>query len=133
MFNLSRPAGLLLFMCLLFATDSAQAQLSRNAMIGQMLMMGFPGSSAQSAWPRRLAAQIRRGEVGGVVMLGYNFKSRQSVTGLTSLFRQAAGRRKLFLALDMEGGASSGRLPQSLFGAGPNSKSSVPPSTNSRW
>jgi beta-N-acetylhexosaminidase len=90
---------------LVFASSAAQAQVSRNSMIGQMLMMGFPGSSAQGAWPRRLAAQIRRGQVGGVVMLGYNFKSRQGVTGLTGLFRQAAGARKLFLALDMEGGA----------------------------
>jgi beta-N-acetylhexosaminidase len=74
-------------------------------MIGQMLMMGFPGSNPDGSWPKRLAAQISRGQVGGVVMLGYNFKSKASVKRLTAMFRQAAGRRKLFIALDMEGGA----------------------------
>jgi len=87
------------------ATIPAQAAPGRNAMIGQMLMMGFPGSNAQGAWPKRLAAQIARGEVGGVVMLGYNFKSRKEVEGLTRLFRKAAGGRRVFIALDMEGGA----------------------------
>lgn len=88
----------------LASTSVAQAQ-SRNEMIGQMLMMGFPGSNPEGSWPKRLAAQISRGQVGGVVMLGYNFKSKDKVKRLTAMFRRAAGRRKLFIALDMEGGA----------------------------
>lgn len=83
----------------------AKADAELNKMIGQMLMMGFQGSNASSRGPKRLASQIARGEVGGVVMLGYNFKSKASVKGLTSLFRKAAGSRKVFLAVDMEGGS----------------------------
>ena len=84
---------------------NSNAAPNRDEMIGQMLMMGFTGSSANSSWPKLLASQIRRGEVGGVVMLGYNFKSKRGVNGLTSLFKNAAGARKVFIAVDMEGGS----------------------------
>lgn len=87
------------------AMPSAHAAPGLNTMIGQMLMMGFPGSNPNGSWPKRLSAQIARGEVGGVVMLGYNFKSKKGVKQLTTLFRRAAGNGKVFLALDMEGGA----------------------------
>jgi len=76
-----------------------------NKMIGQMLMMGFQGSSANAPGAKRLAKQINAGQVGGVVMLGYNFKSKSAVKGLTSLFKRAAGNQKVFLAVDMEGGS----------------------------
>lgn len=72
--------------------------------IGQMLVVGFLGSKAGDKWPKRLAGQIRKGEVGGVVFLGHNFKSRAGVAGLTKLFRQASPQVPVFLALDMEGG-----------------------------
>lgn len=83
----------------------ARADEALNAKIGQMLMLGFQGKSANSAGAKRLAAQIKRGEVGGVVMLGYNFASQPAIKGLTRLFRNAAGSRKVFLAVDMEGGS----------------------------
>lgn len=83
----------------------AKADAELNKMIGQMLMLGFQGTSAKGTGARRLAAQIKNGEVGGVVMLGYNFKSKPAVKGLTSLFKNAAGSRKVFLAVDMEGGS----------------------------
>ncbi len=86
-------------------SPKADAAPDREAMIGQMLMMGFTGSNSNGAWPKLLAAQIKRGEVGSVVMLGYNFKSKAGVNNLTSLFRRAAGARKVFIALDMEGGS----------------------------
>lgn len=89
----------------LFTGTSAEAAPDRKTMIGQMLMMGLPSSSAKSAFAKHLAAQISQGEVGGVVLLGHNFKSRAGVESLTKLFRKAAGRGKVFLALDMEGGA----------------------------
>lgn len=88
-----------------FITPSAAMAASQEAMIGQMLMLGFQGGSANGASAKRLASQIKRGEVGSVVFLGYNFKSKGQVKALTSLFKNAAGNNKLFLALDMEGGS----------------------------
>ena len=45
--------------CLCFSTAPAKADEQLNKMIGQMLMMGFQGASANGAGPKRLAAQIR--------------------------------------------------------------------------
>ena len=101
-FALSLTATLLLTL-----TNHAPAKADQelNNMIGQMLMLGFQGASAGSPGAKRLAAQIKRGEVGSVVMLGYNFKSKPAVKGLTNLFKSAAGANKVFLAVDMEGGS----------------------------
>lgn len=82
-----------------------RAEVPLEAKIGQMLMMGFQGSSAGSPGAQRLAGQIKRGEVGAVVMLGYNFGNKAAVKGLTSLFRQAGGATNVLLAVDMEGGS----------------------------
>ena len=75
-------------------------------MAGQMIMIGFPGSTVREDWPHTVADQIREGTVGGVIMLGYNFKNKEDVIGLTQLFRDAAQRKELppFIALDQEGG-----------------------------
>ena len=89
----------------MIASPSLAIEQNLDHKIGQMLMLGFQGAAPASVGAQRLAAQIRRGEVGGVVMLGYNFKRKQAVKGLTSLFRKAAGGSKIFLAVDMEGGA----------------------------
>lgn len=88
----------------LIQTTGASAA-DRKQMIGQMLMMGFTGANPNGSWAKTLTAQIKRGEVGGVVMLGYNFKTKASTEALTRLFRNAAGPRKVFIAVDMEGGA----------------------------
>lgn len=72
--------------------------------IGQMLMFGFSGSRPDGQWARRLSQQISDGEVGGVVFLGHNFKTREDVIGLTGMFGKARRDLPAFLALDMEGG-----------------------------
>lgn len=56
------------------------------AMAGQMLMMGFQGTTPEAPAARALARQIKAGHVGGVIMLGYNFESRAGVQGLTRLY-----------------------------------------------
>jgi hypothetical protein len=47
--------------------SAARAQL--RAMIGQMLVIGFPGTSVQEEWPARVAEMIGKGEIGGVLLL----------------------------------------------------------------
>ena len=99
---ISKIFASILFVCCISANATAA---DRNHMIGQMLMMGFQGGSANGTSAKRLASQIKKGQVGSVVFLGYNFKSKSSVKQLTSLFKNAAGNNKLFIALDMEGGS----------------------------
>ena len=84
-------------------TGAAEAA-SLDAMIGQMLMMGTLGASAESEWPQRLAQQIGAGQIGGVVLLGHNFKSRDGVAGMTAMFRKAQGKTPVLISLDQEGG-----------------------------
>lgn len=73
-------------------------------MIGQMLMLGFVGTSSAEDWPQQLAQQIRAGQVGGVIMLGRNFKDRDGTRSLTKLFRNSAAGSPVLIALDQEGG-----------------------------
>lgn len=77
---------------------------SIEIMAGQMIMIGFPGDSLQGKFPHRVAQQIREGKVGGVIMLGHNFKTKDDVIALTTLFREAANPLPPFIALDQEGG-----------------------------
>lgn len=75
-----------------------------RAIAGELLILGFSGSDAQSSSAQALAAQIRDGSVGGVVFVKDNIGGRDDVLGLTDLFSGAAPR-KLILAIDHEGGA----------------------------
>jgi beta-N-acetylhexosaminidase len=83
---------------------SFHAEPSLDLMIGQMLMLGFVGTSSAEEWPQQLAQQIRAGQVGGVIMLGRNFKDRDGTLSLTELFRNAAAGPPALIALDQEGG-----------------------------
>jgi hypothetical protein len=44
-------------------------------MIGQMLVVGFPGTAASDVWPSRAIGWVRDGKVGGVLLLGGNVRS----------------------------------------------------------
>lgn len=86
--------------------NPAEAQTaSLDERIGRMLLFGFTGADAQSASARALASDVAAGRVGGVLFLGYNVRSRAGVRSLTQLFRDAAGRRRIYLSIDQEGGA----------------------------
>src|SRR4051812_17658365 len=45
-----------------------EAEASLQAMIGQMLLIGFPGQSASEEWPRRTVRMIQDGRLGGIVL-----------------------------------------------------------------
>jgi beta-N-acetylhexosaminidase len=77
-----------------------------DVMIGQMLIFGFSGTRPDQPGARRLAAQLGRGEVGGVIFLGRNVKgfgaSAHNIQGLTRLFAETGGTP--FIMVDQEGG-----------------------------
>jgi beta-N-acetylhexosaminidase len=79
-------------------------EFSLTEKIGQMLVVGFRGASANEEWPQELAAQIRDGWVGGVLFLGHNVKSAGGVKGLLRSFKAAGGRLPPLLMVDQEGG-----------------------------
>ena len=67
--------------------------------VGQLIVTGFPGTSAPAWMTRRLA----RRELGGVVLFGYNVRSPSQVRALDARIQRAA-RGTALVALDQEGG-----------------------------
>jgi beta-N-acetylhexosaminidase len=82
---------------------------STAKLLGQRIMVGFPGTSA----PHWLVARIQRGEIGSVILFSGNIGSAAQVRALTSSL-QAAARAghnpSVLIAVDQEGGEVK-RLP----------------------
>lgn len=72
--------------------------------IGQMILVGFPGTRPAEPWPTRIAAMIADGRIGGVILFGHNIRGPKQVSGLTEAMIAAGGRLPPFVAVDQEGG-----------------------------
>ncbi len=72
--------------------------------VGQMIMIGFPGSEPGEAWPARAAAMIAEGRIGGVILFADNARNPAQVGRLTGSLAAAAGALPPFIAIDQEGG-----------------------------
>lgn len=104
--------GLCVFVCTLLAMPfAAQASDDLDAMLGQMLLIGFRGQTVTLGSP--IVKDIRAGRVGGVVLFDYDswYRTRGrnigSPTQLKKLVAdlQALSSTPLFIAIDQEGGA----------------------------
>ena len=71
-------------------------------LVGSRLVVGMDGTTASP----QLLERIRRGRVGGVILMGKNVRSAPQVRALTASLRTAAddGGRKLLIMTDQEGG-----------------------------
>ena len=72
--------------------------------IGQMLMVGFVGTSLDDPWPRRVVEQIADGSVGGVLILGRNVSTLEELSAMNRAFHDAAPADPPLIAIDQEGG-----------------------------
>jgi len=76
-----------------------------DRMIGQMLLLGFPGQKTSDAGVRQIAQQLETGQVGGVILMSRNIESPAQVKRLTRYLTDAASARPTpFVAVDQEGG-----------------------------
>jgi beta-N-acetylhexosaminidase len=75
-----------------------------RAIAGELLILGFSGTNAQSPSAQALAEQIHESAVGGVVFVKDNIGDKDEVLGLTGLF-SGGSPRKVIVAIDHEGGA----------------------------
>jgi beta-N-acetylhexosaminidase len=73
--------------------------------IGQMLVIGFPGSRPDEEWPRRAAAMIGDGRIGGVILFAQNVVSPAQLGALTAPLVEAGGALPPLIAVDQEGGS----------------------------
>ena len=80
-----------------------------DKLLGQRIMVGFPGTSASAG----LLSAIRAGHVGSVILFSANIASRAQLKSLTSALQRAARaghNPPLLIAVDQEGGQVK-RLP----------------------
>jgi beta-N-acetylhexosaminidase len=82
------------------ATDAAQL----DAMIGQMIMVGFGGRSERDHGVQAVRDQMAKGTIGGVVLYPENIGSPEALRALTAYLRAARSSPVPFIAVDQEGG-----------------------------
>ncbi len=75
-----------------------------DAMIGQMIMVGFSGSSERDAGVAAVRDQLNKGTIGGVVLYPENIGRPPELRGLTAFLRNAKSSPIPFIAVDQEGG-----------------------------
>jgi len=78
--------------------DAASVQ----AMAGQLLVVGFPGSGPSSGSAKTLAGHISAGRAGGALFLRHNIKSGSGAKALAGMFANAGSG--VLNAIDQEGG-----------------------------
>jgi beta-N-acetylhexosaminidase len=85
-------------------SDPGADAASIQQLVGQKLVVRMSGHQPSASLLRR----IRRGQIGGVVLLGSNITTRQRLIKLTRSLQRAAadgGQPALLIAVDQEGGS----------------------------
>ena len=78
---------------------------SLREMIGQMILVGFPGTRPQEEWPARIIAMIHEGRIGGVILFAPTSSRRPRCGRSTSPSAAPAAACAPFICIDQEGGA----------------------------
>lgn len=92
--------GLFLFSCL--AVNAKEPTLDEK--IGQMITIGFHGTSASDAEVKTVLQQVKSGQIGGVMLLKYNIENPQQLKTLTANLKLSAKKIPLLISVDQEGG-----------------------------
>lgn len=104
--------GLVLIAAVAVATSRAAtpaAEPTIRELVGQRFVVAMRGTAPS----RSLLGRVRRGEIGGVILFGFNIRNRAQLHQLTATLQGAAreaGRPPLLIATDQEGGRVR-RLP----------------------
>ena len=89
----------------------SRADISLDKKIGQMLMIGFHGTSAPKS--SQICRDIRKFNIGSVILFDYNpvnkskpknISTKRQVKRLTAQLQECTHDKKLFIAVDQEGG-----------------------------
>ena len=86
-------------------TEGMPADARRlDAMIGQMIMVGFMGNDEGDPGVVAVRNQLANGTIGGVVLYPENIRSAEALRALTAYLRNAKSSPPPFIAVDQEGG-----------------------------
>lgn len=75
-----------------------------DEMIGQMVLVGFKGTEISSPAYKTLKKQIKKSQVGGVIILKHNVQNKDQITTLMNDLKSIKTTSPLFIGLDQEGG-----------------------------
>ena len=84
--------------------QAAETHVTLDRMIGQMILVGFPGSSRRDAGVIAVCEQLARGTVGGVLLFPENIRSAANLRALATYLAGASKELAPFIAVDQEGG-----------------------------
>ena len=76
-----------------------------SSMVGQTLMVGFPGRREEHSGVQAVLAQLRDGTVGGVILFPKNIAGEDQLKALIEALRRSASDLPPLIAVDQEGGA----------------------------
>ena len=74
--------------------------------IGQMIMVGFSGTSIDDSGVKAILSQLRLGYIGGVMIMSHNVKSPRQIRSLIKSIKKAGrkGGQEVIISVDQEGG-----------------------------
>jgi len=72
--------------------------------IGQLIVVGFHGTSSKDPSVKKLMAQAGQGKIGGTILFRYNIETPEQVKALTHAIQDSADPAPLFTFVDQEGG-----------------------------
>jgi beta-N-acetylhexosaminidase len=82
----------------------AEDEPTLEQMIGQMILVGFKGTSASQQTVQAIGRRIEQGRIGGVILFKRNIQSPAQVAKLNAYLKGRSKGPKLFVAVDEEGG-----------------------------
>jgi beta-N-acetylhexosaminidase len=99
-------AGLLMLVAAGSVTAETQSDLPPvDEIYGQLLIVGFTGSSPDDRGVRQAHEDLRRGRVGGLIAFERNIVDEPQLAALLAHLRRAPTAHPPFIAVDQEGGA----------------------------
>jgi beta-N-acetylhexosaminidase len=118
-----------LLACLLLAVAAyslakkIREELLLKEKISQMIMIGFRGARPSDPGVKSVLDQIKRGQIGGILLLGPNITGRQQLETLLINFQTShKSGYPLLIALDQEGGTVGRLSSQNGFRDYPSAK-----------
>jgi beta-N-acetylhexosaminidase len=94
-----------------------------DAMIGQMIMVGFAGDNERDPGVVAVRDQLAKGIIGGVVFYPENISSSRQLRNLIAVLRHARSNPAPFIAVDQEGGKVQRLTRNNGFGHFPSARS----------
>jgi beta-N-acetylhexosaminidase len=86
-----------------FPSEPMSDDLVIRNMIGQMILIGFPGKARDGAWQTRITRLVQHGAVGGIILFSENVVNPHQVKQFTNSLL-ANGTPPPFVCVDQEGG-----------------------------